>query len=573
MGAFFVAIILVSSLFSQAPVTYPKGSYIDSAKRYYQQAELPIYLFIAHAPNDRPNLLAANLPQEPTIQEEIEPIYLEGHGKHHLKHKDVTQGRFDEYIIYADAIAPITKASYLKAAWARTEQQQYYGKNLVLELNTKDEMSGVRELFYSLNGASYTTYGDAILFDKEGKYTCQYYAIDQVGNVESIHRDSFIVDLSPPISYHNIVGINSDDIISISTKMYVTSTDSLSGLSKTFFRIDDDPWQESNGEPIAVSSLSEGEHRLSYYSLDQVGNQESVQSVSFFLDKSAPIMSADILGDKFLVDDKVYFSGRTKLKLMAIDNKSGLKDIQYSIDGEDFKPYGEPFYLPDQAGKHSIRYFAEDKLGNTGIGGRSEEKIGEIFHDIGVVYVDLNGPILTHKIDGPQFTRRDTLYIQPETEILFEAKDREAGVKSITYSLDQESEELPADAPIKVSDAGWHRMSYFGYDNVNNRNVEQISFVVDAEGPEIQEVFSVAPENPGGEPVVIPAYSMLFLTAIDKEIGAEKILYRINDAAETVYIGPVKGFLPDQEYNISVVAIDLLGNQTEKVIRFRTEKE
>jgi hypothetical protein len=70
------------------------------------------------------------------------------------------------------------------------------------------------------------------------------------------------------------------------------------------------------------------------------------------------------LGDRFIVDERVYFSGRTKLKITAIDNKVGIKKVMYSVNEEAFSAYAEPFYLPARQGTHTIKYHAIDSLDN-----------------------------------------------------------------------------------------------------------------------------------------------------------------------------------------------------------------
>jgi hypothetical protein len=62
-------------------------------------------------------------------------------------------------------------------------------------------------------------------------------------------------------------------------------------------------------------------------------------------------MSADVLGVRFIVGDRIYFSGRTKLKLTAVDKKLGVKEIKYFIDDMG-GAYSDPFYLPSKAGRH-----------------------------------------------------------------------------------------------------------------------------------------------------------------------------------------------------------------------------
>jgi len=229
-------------------------------------------------------------------------------------------------------------------------------------------MSGVSKVYYSINKAEYQEYTKELPFNQEGYYVLKYYAVDRVGNVEKPVVQTFIVDNSAPKTYHNVVGIAKDKIISVSTKLYLTPTDTSAKIAKTYYRFDDEAYRLYQTENINFQYLADGDHVLNYYSVDNVGNTEKENTLPFFYDKTAPIMSADILGDKFIVRDKVYFSGRTKLKLTAVDNKAGVKKVLYSIDNSDFDEYKDPFYLPNKAGMHIVKYFAMDFMENGGTG-------------------------------------------------------------------------------------------------------------------------------------------------------------------------------------------------------------
>jgi hypothetical protein len=200
------------------------------------------------------------------------------------------------------------------------------------------------------------------------------------------------------------VGLAQGKVISSSTKIYFTPTDSISGVAKTFFRFDDEPPRLYTGGILDFNYLNDGEHTLYWYSMDNVRNNEPEQKFEFYLDKTAPIMSADVLGDKFIANDRVYFSGRTKLKLTAVDNKAGIKEVRYSIDGGEFRPYIDPFYLPSKSGIHIIRYYALDNMENEGAGAR-DAKFDEYKHNVSAVYVDLTGPALRHTYLGPKFQK------------------------------------------------------------------------------------------------------------------------------------------------------------------------
>ncbi len=543
---------LISLLgFSQTQPDYPKKTHVDSLGRYYQQASLPVYIMIATSPDGK------TIPLQPTAKKEI---YLEGHGPHALKHQNNTTGKEDEFMIYADGLAPITSSSFLNAP-IYNSSKVFYGPGLSVTLAAKDEMSGVEDVYHSVNGDGYTKY-KSISFAKEGSYTYNYYAVDKTGNTEKANTKSFTVDLTAPITYHHIISISSENIISTTSSIYLTTSDSLSGVSKTFYKFDKEPYKTYVGGNIAFQSLLDGEHTLTYYSIDHVTNKEVEQSFKFYLDKTAPIMSADVLGDKFLVGEKVYFSGRTKLKLTAVDNKSGIKKILYSINSEPFGQYTEPFYLPGKSGYHTVKFYAVDNTSNTAN--------DDFSHTVGVVYVDLTGPTISQGFVGPTFIRADTVFISPKTRLSILATDPEAGLKNITYILNGQGEEKTYNSSQQIdmsAASGFQSFDYFGYDNVNNKNSRHSFFIVDNKGPEIGYQFSVAAAS--GK---VPSYTSIFLSGTDAQVGADQIRYTINGGKEQPYISPIKGFVKDKKYVIKIFANDLLGNTSTEEINFMTDR-
>ena len=130
------------------------------------------------------------------------------------------------------------------------------------------------------------------------------------------------------------------------------------------------------------TSLEDGPHSMEYFAEDHVGNKSQTYKFDFYYDKLAPLTASDIIGDKYLYLDKVYFSGRTKMKLTAIDNKIGVKEIKYSIDNGNFLTYEEPFYLPSVQGNHTIKFYSVDRLSNQPSGAE------EYKHNINLVYLD-----------------------------------------------------------------------------------------------------------------------------------------------------------------------------------------
>ena len=195
---------------------------------------------------------------------------------------------------------------------------------------------------------------------------------------------------------------------------------------------------------------------LEYYSVDHVKNKAEVKSFPFYFDKTAPITAADILGDRYVVGEKVYFSGRTKMKLTAVDNKVGVKEIKYAIDAGDFLTYDQPFYLPSLSGEHVIRYYSIDNLANQATG------FEEFKHYVSKIYLDLTGPDIEYAYIGRKFETRDTVFINKETQITFKGNDPESGLKYISYSLNNISEESKYEGPFSITQEGFHRVEFFG---------------------------------------------------------------------------------------------------------------
>ncbi len=539
--------------FAQAPEqpAYKKKAFVDSAGHYVQQATLPVYLFVADSPDGKPVHIKSESGQE---------MKIEGHGVHAFKHLNIITNESDVFQIYADGIAPVTAISFSGATPFTKGDRQFYGPGLAVGLKSTDEMSGLEGVYHSINGAAYNLYTRPD-FSNEGKYDYRFYAVDKTGNVEAVKTKSFTVDKTAPQSFHNIVGISSENVISTNSTIYLTVGDTLSGVARTYYKFDKEIFRPYFGGNIAFVMLPDGDHTLTYYSVDNVGNKETENTVNFYLDKKAPIMSADVLGDKFIVGDRVYFSGRTKLKLTAVDNKSGIKDMMFSINDDPFGKYEEPFYLPNRSGIHSVRYYAIDNTNNT---------IKDDFeHSVGVIYVDLTGPTLGHSFVGPQFVKADTVLVSPKTKIVLTGSDPESGLKKLAYSFDNVVEETNYPSkPIDITLTGLHTLGYFGYDNVNNKNAKSALFYVDVEGPEINSQFAVAPSKDGK----YPSYTSLFLSATDKEVGAGEIRYTINGGKEQIYIAPIKGFVKNSDYTVKIKATDLLGNVSETTVKFRTDR-
>ncbi len=547
---------------------------VDENGKLFWNRKLPVYLRIGSSPSDTGLILKSEVTKAYS-----NPYYFDAEGKHNFRTRWATDQQTKKMIepaieviweVYADGIAPKSNINFKNSGSFLVGNKAFFGDSLSIEITANDENSGIALVYYSLNGEDYKIYSSPFNINKEGAQIIKYYAVDKVGNVEKANEKIFNIDITPPKTFYNITGIANGNIIAISTKIYLSSEDSISGVAKTFFRIDDTPEQTYvKGNYIPINQLKDGDHNLYYYSIDKVGNKEVENIVPFYLDLTAPIVASDILGDRYVLGEKVFFSGRTKMKLTAVDNKSGVEDIIYSVDEGEFIKYDQPFYLPNVPGIHIVKYYATDKMKNNSESGAA--KYEKYKHVVSRVYVDLSGPNLGYNIIGPTYRARDTLFISKKTAIKFTATDLESGLQFISYSLDKEPDEKTYSEPISINEDGYHQIVYYGYDNVKNRNRSEIFVYVDGTGPEIKFNYSIVPQGYKDNLPVYPQHVTLYLGATDQIIGAKEIFYSINNTPEKKYALSISGFNKGAINTVNIRALDLLGNETVLELKFYVE--
>lgn len=547
----------------------------DSTGNLYWRKSTPIYLFISDSPNGKKERLKSKI-----TKQYADPFYLDTEGVNYIRSRNAVDPVTKKTIldqevlfeVYADGIAPISTVNYQNVSRHKSNGKLYYKAGLAVSLLSKDGMSGVSKLNYSINEKSYLPYQNPLTFSKSGDYKLSVFSEDKVGNIEEVQSVNFIIDNQAPVSDINVNGITETKVISLGTKMYLLAFDTLSGIKSVKFRFDDNSDRIYNGRGLPFTELEEGDHTVTYYAIDNVGNVEEEDSFSFFLDKSAPLMVADVLGDRFIVDDEIYFSGRTKLKLTAVDNKVGVKEIMYSVDNADFSKYENPFYLPSVSGVHLIKYYSVDNLNNSTADSKKSNYVGqggfeEFKHNVNKFYVDLTGPVIDHKVQNYSFVREDTLYIGPDSKIRLTGQDPESGLKQITYAVSGQPGEVEFTEPFTLNKEGYATLDYFGYDNVNNRNVSKFSFYLDATAPDIFIQFNTGSTRLRNNIPEYPITAGIFLSATDKTSGISKLYYKLGNEPEKNYAGLITN-IRKGKHKLIVRAVDFLNNETIKETEF-----
>jgi hypothetical protein len=561
--------------FGQEIVEHEKTTYRGDDGKLYWNKELPVYINISTEPNTKGHELKSEQHAEYT-----NPFYFDTEGANFIRsnwavdketRKAIVPKTTLMFEVYADGKAPVTKVKFLGSGKYNKKGKYHYGKGLKLSLSSTDALSGVNKIYYSLDNEPYKEYTEEIEINTENsEHVLKYYAIDNVGNIENVKTNTktFYTDIGDPQTYHNITGINlEENIIAINTKIYLTASDEGIGLKATYYKFDDGPFIQYNGNVIPIKQLSEDRHTLTYYSEDNVGNKEDLKSYTFFLDKTAPILTSDVLGDRYIINDRIYFSGRTKMKITAVDNKSGVKEVNYSVDESEFNKYSKPFYLPQKTGYHVVKFYAIDNADNT-TGGVNGYK--QYTYTTKKIYVDLSGPNLNHSITGKYFTTRDTMFLGKGSKIELTANDKESGLQYISYSINGVREETKYNEPFTLTGNGKHLIEYFGYDNVNNRNINSFHVVVDQDAPEPHYLFSINPIKVEDGLKVYPNYVVMYLSGIDRKTGNDRILWSLNNSIEKLYVSALRNFKPGKNM-LKFKVVDKLDNEKYTEVEFLIE--
>jgi hypothetical protein len=135
-----------------------------------------------------------------------------------------------------------------------------------------------------------------------------------------------IPDITPPTTTATVSGTMGDDDWYVSNvQVTLTATDGKwpTGVNYTMYKVDDGDWT-IYATPIVVST--DGEHTVYFYSVDNAGNIEEEQSVTFKIDKTAPVIN------EFTATAQNALKNKWLLACDAVDPMSGIVKVEFYAD-------------------------------------------------------------------------------------------------------------------------------------------------------------------------------------------------------------------------------------------------
>ncbi|WP_407355483.1 beta strand repeat-containing protein [Methanolobus sp. WCC5] len=276
-------------------------------------------------------------------------VFLEGLG--HVRTLNLTAYDYDP---------PVTTIADAPSGWQNS--------SFTINLTATDEGSGVNSTFYKVNDGSWTS-GTSVLIDTDGNNTVMYYSVDNVGNVESNNTVYAKLDTTAPVTTDDApVGWQNS-----SFTITLTASDvSGSGVNSTFYKVNDGSW--ISGTSVLIDT--DGNNTVTYYSVDNVGNVESNNTVYAELDTTAPVVYIDPVTTPTNVSSQTINGSVVDVNLASVT----VNGVSASLDGNN---YSATIDLTE--GANTITVVAVDSAGNSGSNSSTSIVLDAV---IPVVYID-----------------------------------------------------------------------------------------------------------------------------------------------------------------------------------------
>lgn len=369
----------------------------------------------------------------------------------------------DSVKISVDNEPPVVHLSSVRDSF--TENKTIYSKSgNSFSLDAVDNFSGVGDIYYNLDDFEFVSYDNPFYFSKETDVILNYFAEDNLNTRSSIETVNISIDDTPPstVLFPNISLVKIDDQLYADTRytFHFPSQDSKSGVAETFVIV--------NGENVDADIFSiegEGNYIISYYSVDNVGNLESIENISIISpipDITPPVSTLEYSYDPYVENDVYYFRSDVELTISSEDilgenesYASGLDRVFFAYDNNSFTQY-EDSIISFAEGDHQLLFYAVDNVGNN-----------EVVNKIDIT-IDDTSPVSSIIIpESEQISFKGNIYLNESDAIEIHAFDQASGLDKIYYRFSTGGAWLEYTGPISVAD-GEYALEYYSSDKLGN---------------------------------------------------------------------------------------------------------
>lgn len=218
--------------------------------------------------------------------------------------------------------------------------------------------SGISAIEYDLDNTGWTAFPDnGVLNLPDGKHDVSIRTVDTAGHSASAEK-SFWLDSAPPaiaIDPRGTLGLNNWYVTSIDVS--AEASDNTSGVEMFEYALNGSAWSPYTAPLI----LADGSHSVSFWAQDKAGLVKQVDQ-NYHIDTRAPQIAGSISGTPGI---NGWYVSEVILSASAADilPGSGVDLFTYNIDSAGEVSYVDPIIIPD--GIHHIKLTVQDKAGLT----------------------------------------------------------------------------------------------------------------------------------------------------------------------------------------------------------------
>ena len=474
--------------------------------------------------------------------------------------------------VLIDTIAPSAGMSYSPAF-----SPNFVNSTTLFTISAIDNQggSGVASTYYNVNSSGWSLYSSPLIFGAapNGTYVLQYYCVDNVGNVGNTGVTVVRLDTIAPstvISYTPVYTSGTGkDYITTSTQFTLNAVDNPggSGLAATYYK-----WSGTDGSqswtlyssPFSLTGMGNGTYTIDYLSSDNVGNIETTNVLTVFIDSNEPVTTISYTPTYTSGTGKDYVTGSTQFTLIANDGtgESGVQITYYRINTGSWTAYSTPFTLGSSSnGTYSIQYFSVDNAGNV-----------EAMNMLNV-YIDTIAPTATIS-PVPAYTSGPKTWVSSTTLFTLTPSDNSggSGVNETWYKWSGSGSHAWTQYTVPFSLGGvvngsTYTISWCSWDNAgNNETLSTLTVLVDTIAPTTTVTQPTYLYNSGSKNFTT-GVATFTLNAADNTGGSSVATtkYRINDGAwatgTSFSINSYEGMtITNGTYNIAWNSTDNAGN-------------
>ena len=407
------------------------------------------------------------------------PIVITGEGSHKVTFYSTdavgNQEAPQSGYVNIDSLAPTSSADGLQVDGATGWQQDAQSVTLTASDDGSGMKGGQSGIFYSLDGLTYSAYTGPFTVTTEGSNQVWYYAVDAAGNLETAHSGFVNIDTTPPVTTATgLVAVSDGGYIHGSQQVTLTAVDSGSGMTggkaATWYTDtvgDATPTPKPyTGTPFTVSGV--GTHTITYYSVDALGNAETVQTgyVNILPDQALVTLASGLADN----DHSGWLTTGSADVSLSTSGGGGTITTQYRVDdGPQWLAYTGPFSVAGD-GSHRVDYRSSDNVGD----GWSQST--------GYVNIDTVGPATV--VTAPTTPQRATVTVR------FSGTDSLSGYSTTFSKVDGGKWSAGPTAVVTALAShkadGVHTISYYSMDVAGNAGpTGQVKVTIDTRRPSL----------------------------------------------------------------------------------------